>query len=162
VNPIDSDFSQNALDRARNAGVSLSIEMPDNLPRVFGDSRLIKQILLNLLSNAVKFTLEGGEVRLAMRMSDDGGIAFSVTDSGIGMSAEECARVLDVFVQAEGSLVRRHEGAGLGLPLAKSFAELHGGDLSLLSEPGVGTTVTVTLPPDRVMPRMPPPRPVPG
>jgi len=145
-------------DRARNAGVELRVDMPDVLPRVFGDSRLIKQILLNLLSNAVKFTLEGGEVRLGMQMTDEGGIAFTVADTGIGMSPEECSRVLDVFVQAEGSLVRRHEGAGLGLPLAKSFAELHGGELSIASAPGDGTAVTVTMPPDRVMPRMPPPR----
>ena len=104
-------------------------------------------MVLNLLSNAVKFTPEGGRIGVAVRKTGDGETALCVTDTGIGIKREDMARITEPFVQAEGSLARRHEGTGLGLALTKSLAELHGGRLAISSQPGEGTTVTIYFPP---------------
>jgi hypothetical protein len=105
--------------------------------------------MLNLLSNAVKFTHAGGEVRLSVSQTD-AGVTFVVADTGVGMRAEDILTALKPFQQLDGSLARRHEGAGLGLPLAKRLAELHGGVLEITSRPGKGTQVIVRLPKDRI------------
>jgi two-component system cell cycle sensor histidine kinase PleC len=103
--------------------------------------------LLNLLSNALKFTPEGGEVTIdVFRRGAD--IAISVSDTGIGIKTEDIPKVLEPFGQIESALGRMHQGTGLGLPLTKELAELHGGSLVMESSIDVGTTVTITLPPD--------------
>ena len=109
------------------------------------------QILLNLLANAVKFTNPGGCVEIAARLGADGWVELSVEDSGIGMTPSEIETALSPFGQIDGGLARRHDGTGLGLPLVQSFTELHGGTLNVISEPGVGTCVTVRFPPSRVI-----------
>ena len=134
------------------AGLTVVVTTPD-VPKVRADERRLKQILLNLLSNAIKFTPSGGTVGLAAEETDDGGIAFSVTDTGIGIAPDEIERAMAPFSQVETGLARRYDGTGLGLPLSKALAELHGGSLTLESQPGVGTTVTVRLPPERVLRR---------
>ena len=106
----------------------------------------LRQIILNLLSNAVKFTPTGGRVDVAVRLPAEGGLEISVRDTGVGMRPEDIRIALEPFRQLDDSMSRRHQGTGLGLPLAKMLAELHGGELALASEPGRGTTVTVTLP----------------
>lgn len=136
--------------QAERAGLTLTVEALD-LPRVRGDERRLKQILLNLLSNAVKFTPAGGSVRVTARRTPGGGLAMSVHDTGIGIAPDEIERAMAPFSQVETGLARRYDGTGLGLPLSKALAELHGGSLTLESEPGVGTTVTVLLPPERVV-----------
>ncbi len=125
--------------------------LPDQPLTLVVDKHKFAQIFLNLLSNALKFTEMGGEVVLSARRRTDGALAISVRDTGIGIAAEDIATVLQPFGQVESAFSRTHHGTGLGLPLAQSLAELHGGELALESAPGVGTTVTVTLPAARVM-----------
>ncbi len=112
----------------------------------------MKQVMLNLLSNAVKFSWPGGRVSVAAEATPAGELTILVRDTGVGMTEAEVAVALQPFRQVESSVSRRHAGTGLGLPLAKSLVEKHGGTLRVTSARDVGTTVTVTLPAWRVMP----------
>ena len=111
----------------------------------------MKQILLNLLSNAIKFTPKGGRVELAAGRTADGGFAFAVSDTGIGIAPEDQTTALAPFGQVDSQLSRKFEGTGLGLPLSNALARLHGGDLDLESTPDKGTTVTIRLPAERIL-----------
>ena len=117
------------------------------------DERRIKQILVNLLGNAVKFTKPGGEVKVSAYKAPEG-LILAVADTGIGMSQEDIPLAMAHFGQIDSSLGRKYEGTGLGLPLARQLAELHGGTLTIDSTPNVGTTVTVTLPAERIKRRL--------
>lgn len=132
--------------RADAGEVRLSDAVPDDLPLLSVDSRRTKQVLINLLGNAVKFTPAGGTVTLSAERCSDGGVIFRVADTGIGMSGTDIQVALSPFGQVDTGLDRKFEGAGLGLPLAKSLVELHGGRLEICSNPGRGTTVSVRLP----------------
>jgi signal transduction histidine kinase len=114
------------------------------------DATKFKQILLNILSNAVKFTPAGGRVAIGAGCADAGDLAISIADNGIGIPPEQVQKVLEPFQQVHDPLMRRNDGVGLGLPIAKGLIGLHGGTLELTSEVGVGTTVLVRLPADRV------------
>ncbi|MCH6576249.1 MAG: ATP-binding protein [Alphaproteobacteria bacterium] len=138
-------------ERAQEGGVKIVSEVPEELPALFADKRNIKQILTNLLSNAVKFTSSGGGVTVRAWVHADDGYVFQVADTGIGIALEDIPKALSPFAQVDGSLNRKYEGAGLGLPLAKSLVELHGGSLDLQSQVGVGTTVTVRFPAERIV-----------
>ncbi len=139
-------------ERAREGGVTLAAELgSDPLPGLRADRRMVMQILANLLSNAVKFTPSGGRVAVKAWHGSHGGYVFQVVDNGIGMALEDIPKALARFGQVDSSLQRAHEGTGLGLPLTKSLTELHGGSLDLESEVGVGTTVTVRFPAERVV-----------
>ncbi len=138
-------------ERAANAGLTLEIEIADDLPPLRADGRKLKQILLNLLSNAVKFTPAGGTVTTRVWCRRDDGYVFQVADTGIGIAPGDIPKVLAPFGQADGTLARRFEGTGLGLPLTKTLVELHGGSFDLQSTLGVGTTVTVRFPADRIV-----------
>jgi PAS domain S-box-containing protein len=138
-------------ERAERGGVDCSFDVPPDLPPVIADPRAMKQVLLNLLSNAVKFTARGGNVRAAAAVDQTGGLVFAVSDTGIGMRSEDIPRALAPFSQIDSQFTRRHEGTGLGLPLAKKLVELHGGSLEIESKPDVGTTVSVHLPPGRLV-----------
>ncbi len=127
------------------------MEIDEQMPRVIADSTRLTQILLNLLSNAVKFTDPGGSINLAIHRAENGGVVLEVRDTGPGMNAAEIEIALQPFGQVAGGLARRHNGTGLGLPLARELAELHGGSLLVTSEKEHGTTVTVTLPATRVL-----------
>ncbi|WP_346344020.1 hybrid sensor histidine kinase/response regulator [Magnetospirillum sulfuroxidans] len=122
---------------------------PDDLPRLKGDERLIKQVLLNLVANASKFTHAHGQITIDASQTD-GIVQLSITDTGCGIAAEDIPKVLQPFGQVENLLAPKQEGTGLGLPLAREFMELHGGTLEVLSELGLGTTVILTFPPERV------------
>ncbi|WP_185961515.1 PAS domain-containing sensor histidine kinase [Telmatospirillum sp. J64-1] len=137
-------------DRAARGGVSLQRDLPERMPAVRGDVRLLRQALLNLLSNAVKFTPPGGCVVLGMR-HEDGMLCLEVRDNGMGIPADKIATVLEPFGQAGNSALSGERGTGLGLPLARRFIELHGGRLNLSSTVGRGTTVTIMLPLERVL-----------
>ncbi len=136
--------------RAQDAGHSFSVALPDNLPDLYADGRALKQILLNLLSNAVKFTPEGGAIAVRARIAEHDGLSIDIVDNGIGIAPEDVPKALAFFGQVESDLARKYEGTGLGLTLARSLMELHGGTLELASEVGVGTTVTIGFPADRV------------
>jgi signal transduction histidine kinase/CheY-like chemotaxis protein len=137
--------------QANIGGLNLLLEIEDRIPLVIADSTRLTQICLNLLSNAIKFTDTGGSVILAVRRAESGGIALEVRDTGSGMTAAEVEVALQPFGQVDGGLARRHNGTGLGLPLARQLAELHGGSLRVSSEKGRGTTIIVTLPAARVL-----------
>jgi signal transduction histidine kinase len=144
-------------ERARLGALRLSAASDDPLPVLVADATRLKQILLNLLSNAIKFTGPGGSVVVTVRHADDGGIAFEVRDTGIGMTADDIGIALENFGQVDAGLGRRHEGTGLGLPLARRLTELHGGSLHIASVKDEGTTVTVTLPAARASLTLPMP-----
>jgi len=129
----------------------LTMEMPPDLPTLRADELALKKALINLLSNAVKYTPEGGKVTLSSRLAEDGGLIFVVADTGIGMRAQDIPIVLLPFRRLGDTYTRRQEGTGLGLPLAKSLIELHGGSLDISSSPGAGTTVSIRLPRERVI-----------
>jgi signal transduction histidine kinase len=112
----------------------------------------MKQILVNLLSNAVKFTDPGGKVTFKIWGGQGSGYIFQIVDTGIGIALDDIPKALAPFQQVHSELNRKYEGTGLGLPLTKSLVELHGGSLDLQSRFGVGTTVTVRLPEERVVP----------
>jgi len=135
--------------RISDAGLKLETSYENGAPWCIGDERLLRQVLLNLTSNAIKFTPSGGRVRIQVGRKVGGELTLAVQDTGIGMTAEEAAVALRPFGQIQGAFVRSREGVGLGLPLAKSFVELHGGVLQVDSAPGRGTTVMVNLPPWR-------------
>ncbi len=139
------------LPRASKAGISVNIDIPSDF-QFAADATFLKRMLLNLLTNAVKFTPSGGTVTVGARQLGEMQersrmIEITVIDTGIGMSPAQVEIALLPFRQVDGSLSRQHEGTGLGLPLARSLAELHGGKLVVESELGVGTTVRITLPP---------------
>jgi signal transduction histidine kinase len=136
--------------QAEKSKIRILESLAADLPLVRADNRRLQQILINLLSNAVKFTPEGGRVRVSMARKN-GGVIVEVRDTGIGMSAEGIEKALQPFGQIDSTLSRKYEGTGLGLPLAKHLAELHGGTLIVESRENVGTTVTIFLPPERVI-----------
>ena len=138
-------------ERAKNGGVKLKTDIPDGLPALHADARKLKQILVNLLSNAVKFTSAAGEVTLKAWWREDSGYVFQVIDNGIGIALADIPTALSPFGQVDSTLARKYGGTGLGLPLAKSLAEMHGGSLDLQSEEGAGTTVTVRFPSERIV-----------
>jgi len=133
-------------DRADRARVKLKIDCADNLPDLSADERMMKQIFVNLISNSVKFTEAGGVVTVGAERTENSGVTLFVTDTGIGIAEDQIDKALSVFGQVDGSVERKFQGTGLGLPLVRSLAELHGGDLEIESEIGVGTTVRVNFP----------------
>ncbi len=140
--------------RAESNELDLITEVVDGLPALYADGRKLRQILINLLSNAVKFTPSGGTVTVrAWHRAKDGHV-FQIADTGIGIALEDIPKALARFGQIEDQLNRNYEGTGLGLSLTKSLVELHGGSLDLQSTLGVGTTVTVRFPEERVLQRV--------
>ena len=137
-------------ERARDKKINLDIDEPKGV-KVRADNRRLKQVVINLLSNAIKFTPEEGQVRVSMDRSAHGDVRIFVSDSGIGIAKEDIPVILQPFAQVESSLVRSHEGVGLGLPITKSLVEMHGGTLEVESELGRGTIVTITIPVERVV-----------
>jgi signal transduction histidine kinase len=138
--------------RAAKGRVKLAIDVAEDLPPLWADERLVKQILLNLLSNAVKFTPPKGIITVRATC-EDGAVTLLVRDTGIGIPADKIPVVLQPFGQVDSALSRKHNGTGLGLPISKRFAELHGATFSLESEVDRGTTVTIRFPRDRTRAR---------
>jgi signal transduction histidine kinase len=132
-------------ERAAKHGINLDVTVDERLGEFMGDERKIKQVLLNLLSNAVKFTPEGGRIGINARQAD-GSVEISVSDTGIGISPDDQARIFEEFRQVGGDYAHKREGTGLGLTLAKKFVELHGGKIWVESEVGKGSTFSFTLP----------------
>jgi len=131
-------------ERAVRRGITLGRAIDERLGMLRADERKVKQVLLNLLSNALKFTPEGGRVDVRAEMQGETA-EISVTDTGVGIAPEDQDAVFEEFRQV-GTAARKVEGTGLGLALSRKFIELHGGKISVKSEPGVGSTFTFTLP----------------
>ncbi len=142
-------------ERAQNNSIEIKLDLQPGLPNLIADLRLTKQCLINLLSNSVKFTSEQGVVTVRGWRETDGRLAISVSDNGIGIAEEDIKRVLLPFGQVESAFSRDHQGTGLGLPLTKSFIELHGGSLEVKSTLGAGTEVIMWFPVERVSPAAP-------
>jgi len=141
--------------RAKDTNAVLENTVDTGLEMVFADERAIKQILVNLLSNAVKFTPENGRVTVFAQRIAGGGIVFGVSDTGIGISAEDQQKVFDSFGQGKHDVAIADKGTGLGLAIVKGLAEAHGGRVMLESQVGKGTKVSVHLPAARVRPHPP-------
>jgi signal transduction histidine kinase len=137
-------------ERARNGGLAVEYKPLKKMPILWAEQRRIKQVLINLLSNAVKFTPSGGGITITLRRERDDGLAIAVSDTGIGIRQEDMAVVMAPFGQVDTGLNRKFEGTGLGLPLTRAFVEMHGGQLTLESALGKGTTATVRLPAKRI------------
>jgi two-component system, cell cycle sensor histidine kinase DivJ len=131
--------------KARESGIDLLTRAPEDLPFVNGDPRAFKQIVLNLVSNAIKFTERGGVVTVSAGV-DGSRLVLRVTDTGVGIAADDLKRIGDPFFQAGKTYQRRHEGTGLGLSIVKSLVGLHAGEIAVQSRINEGTTVTVALP----------------
>lgn len=139
------------INRAEQQGVAIDSGGVDKDLVLRADGKKIRQILINLLSNAVKFTPSGGQISVRAQIQNDGQAQITVRDTGIGMKAEDIPKALLAFAQIDNAHNRQFDGTGLGLPLCAALAELHGGKLSLQSNLGQGTTVTVQFPKERVI-----------
>ncbi len=138
--------------KADAAALRLETRIADRLPPIRADQRRLKQIILNLLSNAIKFTPAGGTISISAGVRDsDGMLEIVVRDTGIGIAPDHLAMVLEPFSQVQNTFTRRHDGTGLGLPLVKALAELHGGSCTLTSRLGEGTQVVIVLPRERLI-----------
>ncbi|MGD0132953.1 MAG: ATP-binding protein [Bryobacteraceae bacterium] len=128
-----------------NQSVDLIFEDVDHIPPIFSDEGKISQILRNFISNALKFT-ERGEVRISASQTGDSHVVFSVADTGIGIEPQDQQRIFQDFTQVDNPIQRRVKGTGLGLPLSKQLAILLGGEVSVQSHLGIGSTFTVRIP----------------
>jgi signal transduction histidine kinase len=147
-------FFEAALDLvtagARRSGIRAVMTADPAIATLFVDPFRLRQILLNLLSNAVKVTPPGGSVTLGLARRDER-VAITVADTGAGLTAEEIDLALQPYRQVDSMVASNHGGTGLGLPIAKRLVELHGGDLTIESVKGHGTTVSVYLPIERAL-----------
>jgi signal transduction histidine kinase len=138
-------------EHAENSGLELVNQVSPDLPKLWADERVVKQVLINLLSNSVKFTQPGGSVRVEAEVDHLGSMEIWISDTGIGMTTEDIDKAITMFGQVDGDLNRNFEGTGLNLPLVKSHIEAHGGELIIASSPGIGTIMTARFPPDRTI-----------
>jgi signal transduction histidine kinase len=126
-------------------GNTLVVEFPDDVGTMHADLTKVRQTLFNLLSNAAKFT-DHGTISLTVERESDDWLTFAVADTGIGMTEEQLSRLFEAFSQAEASTRSRYGGTGLGLAISRHFCRMMGGDLSVQSVYGQGSTFTVRLP----------------
>jgi PAS domain S-box-containing protein len=147
--PLIEDVIGTARQLAEQNNNRLVAESEPNLGSLVADPMRLRQILLNLLSNACKFTKQG-EVTLRVRKASDGctWTEFAVADTGIGMNAEQQAKLFEEFTQADSTTARQYGGTGLGLAITRKLARMMGGDVTVASEPGKGSVFTVRLPND--------------
>ena len=131
--------------KADEKSIKLDLVFDDKVREIEADHRAVRQMVLNLVSNAIKFTHEKGSVTTTVRNQGDG-VAIEVKDSGVGISKEDIPRLANPFEQVEANQDMNPNGTGLGLALTRSLVEMHGGRLTIESELGVGTTVTLILP----------------
>jgi two-component system cell cycle sensor histidine kinase PleC len=130
--------------QAQRAGLALTMGAPCRA-QLLGDHFCLERMLGNLIENALRFTPSGGRISLAAYAADDG-VVLEVSDTGIGMTGEQLARVSQPFVFGDAAFTREHKGAGLGIAIARAIAELSGGHLAIDSSPALGTTAAVSLP----------------
>jgi signal transduction histidine kinase len=141
--PVIEVVRQGVAPQAAAKGLTVRIDLPEDLPRVVGDEMGLGQVLLNLAGNAVKFT-DQGEVRIRAERLEDR-VEVSVSDTGIGIAPDLLPHIFDEFRQVHHGTTRKYDGAGLGLSIAKRLAERMGGSLTVASQPGTGSTFTLQL-----------------
>ncbi|CAO3361676.1 sensor histidine kinase [Azospirillum melinis] len=151
---VDATLSMMA-DRAERSGVTLSARLPADLPALWADPSLVRQMLTNLVGNALKFTAAGGHVTVSAERDADGGLVLAVADDGRGMPPDRIPQALTAFAQlhdpARDPMTVTQHGSGLGLPLTAALVDLHGGSIAVDSALGRGTTVRLRFPPERVV-----------
>ena len=135
--------------KAEERHITLRLDLPPDLPRLYADPLRVRQIVMNLLSNAIKFTPAHGRVRLSAARTASG-LSLAVADTGIGIRPEDMDAIWKPFVQADASLARRYSGTGLGLPIVRHYVEAHGGTIEVDSTPGCGSVFTVIMPAGRL------------
>ncbi len=140
-----AELASNFRSACAQAGLELTVDCPNLPDAVYVDAGMWERVVLNLVSNAFKYTLEGG-IRVTVRAGDDNTAELLVTDTGVGIPAHELPRVFDRFHRIEGQGGRTMEGTGIGLALVHELVRLHGGIITVQSEPGTGTTVRIALP----------------
>lgn len=140
-----------ATSRIFSSGLTIKEDVPDDLPSLFADPRLIRQILINIVTNAVKYSDKGGEIIVAAKMNDDDNLEIIVSDQGAGIPEDRIQEAMEPFGQIhDHTQSSPYQSTGLGLPLAKAMTEMHEGSLGLKSQIGVGTEVTLTFPKSRL------------
>ncbi len=145
IHEVVEQVAHTLLGRAQSKGLTLQIEVPADLPLVWGDGNRVTQILTNLISNAIQYTPPGGRVTVSAHLNGDM-LEISVADTGIGISKENQRKIFDRFFRADDPLVQETPGTGLGLPITASLVQMHGGQIWVESELGEGSTFTFTLP----------------
>lgn len=145
IDKVAEECSKLTSEMASRNAIKYDLQVQSNIPPLYTDRRIIKQILLNLIVNAIKFTPEGGTVRFKAEASSQSHV-FTISDSGIGISSDDIGNLTQPFVRVEPNPFKSHEGTGLGLAIVDSLVELHEGTLVIESELGKGTTVVVTIP----------------
>ncbi|HVM86059.1 MAG TPA: ATP-binding protein [Candidatus Binatia bacterium] len=128
----------------------MSVATLERVSLLNAEPRAMKQVILNQLSNAIECTPSGGRISIAIRQSTSG-LAFSVSDTGVGISADGLQKAFEPFQRGDSMLAKKTQGTGLGLAISHKLMELHGGDLILTSEPGVGTVAVASFPSSRLM-----------
>lgn len=147
IKTIDETFRLIEVDAVKK-GLHVTNRCQSDGADYIADRRAVRQVLTNLLSNAVKFTPDGGCIGVELARTDDGGFALTVTDTGIGLSDSDQARLFRPFVQVDNAYTRQCEGTGLGLALVKGLVDLHGGSLHVESDTDIGTAITAKFPGD--------------
>jgi hypothetical protein len=148
IAPLVQDVAQTIQTMAAKNGNQLVLDCPPDIGGMRADQTRIRQALLNLASNATKFT-DKGTVTIAARRAFDAGaewVTMAVTDTGIGLTREQMGKLFQDFVQADASTTRKYGGTGLGLAISRRFCQMMGGDITVTSEPGRGSTFTIRLP----------------
>jgi signal transduction histidine kinase len=136
--------------KAKSANLTLIEVGFEKAPKIIGEEIAIKQMMINLLSNAVKFTPAGGRITISAEHESSGPLRLSVTDTGVGLDDEEIERAMSPFGVLDGKMNKSTSGIGLGLSLVQALMKLHGGRLEIFSQKGIGTTVTLVFPAERV------------
>ncbi|OFW94736.1 MAG: hypothetical protein A3J37_08825 [Alphaproteobacteria bacterium RIFCSPHIGHO2_12_FULL_45_9] len=138
------------MQKIRDAGLIMTESDYSNMPTIIGEDVAIRQILNNILSNSIKFTPEGGRISVLGEMDENQNFRLSITDTGIGLDASEIKRVTSKFGVTDGRFSKSTSGIGLGLSLVQSLMRLHGGEVEIFSQKGIGTTVVLTFPKARI------------
>jgi two-component system cell cycle sensor histidine kinase PleC len=146
IKPIVESCLLISAAKAKEKNIAVESHVAQGLPEIMGDPLRIKQILINLIGNAVKFTPNNGRVRVEVATWNTTYASISIADTGPGMSPSEIETAMRPFGQVDAGFNKRHEGTGLGLPIAFALARLHNGNLQIDSQKGAGTRVTVVLP----------------
>lgn len=137
--------------RIVSSGIKIYKDIQPDLPRLRADPRLIRQVMINLMTNAVKYSYPGGRITVTARVDENGELAFTIADTGVGIPQDRIEEAMEPFGQIHDPRISsKYQGTGLGLPLAKAMVELHGGSLALESQEGKGTTVSATFPKNSV------------
>ncbi len=134
-----------------DAEIEFKADLPAELPEVLGEELVLKQIFINLLSNAIKHTPKGGQIFVTAKSDNHDNLVFEITDTGVGMSAEELEQALQPFGQVNTDLDRDTSGTGLGLTIVQSLVALHDAEFKLISQKNIGTTARITFPPNRLL-----------